>query len=115
MEDRSEISYWFEDENILTVPTSKVPHVGEVIHFDTQMDRMWYESNFPKTEGDKFFNEGVRGHFVVTHVKRYYKNYDIKHETDFGIEGSSTYVLPMQITVESFEVYLEKPKHDGVV
>jgi len=110
MNDRSEISYWYEDDNILTVPTTKVPTKGEEIYINTQMDRLWYESNFPETEGDKFFNEGVRGNFVVVDVKRYYKNYDIKHETDFGIEGSTTYVIPMQTTVETFEVYVERKK-----
>jgi len=91
MNDRSEISYWYEDDNILTVPTTKVPTKGEEIYINTH-------------------NEGVRGNFVVVDVKRYYKNYDIKHETDFGIEGSTTYVIPMQTTVETFEVYVERKK-----
>ncbi len=105
MQDKSQISYWFEDQNILTVQTTRVPNVGEVIHFDTRMDKTWYESNFPNTKNDKLFNEGVIGNFVVTEVKRYYKNYDIKHETDFGV-GTKKYVIPMQQTMENFEVQL---------
>jgi hypothetical protein len=108
MEDKSEISYWFEDTDILTVPTSKVPTVGEEIYFNTQMDREWYESNFPTNAKVNFFNEGVRGHFIVTDVKRYYKTYDYKHETDFGLEDTKKYVLPSQRTVETFEVYVER-------
>lgn len=50
------------------------------------------------------------GDFVVTDVKRHYQNYDIKHETDFGIEGSKTYVIPAQRTVEIFEVHLNQEK-----
>lgn len=61
MKNESEISYWLDGENILTVPTTKVPSVGEVIYFDTKMDRNWYEANFPQVEKDKFFNEGFRG------------------------------------------------------
>lgn len=114
MEDKSEISYWFEDTDILTIPTSKVPTVGEEIYFNTEMDKEWYENNF-LTEGKfKFFNKGVRGYFVVTDVKRYYKTYDYKHETDFGLgpdDGSTItkkYVLPAQRIVETFEVYVER-------
>lgn len=107
MEDKSEISYWFEDQNILTVPTTKVPNVGEVIYFDTGMDRTWYESNFPNAKNDKLFNEGVKGYFVVNDVKRYYKTYDIKQETDFGV-GTKKYLIPMQQTVENFEVQVGK-------
>ena len=107
MEDISNISYWFQDQNILTVQTTKVPNVGEVIHFDTRMDKTWYESNFPNNDKLFLFNEGVIGNFVVTEVKRYYKNYDIKHEADFGV-GTKNYVIPMQQTVEKFEVQLDK-------
>ena len=46
---KSQISYWYEDECILTVPTHSVPHIGEEIHIDNK----WT--------------------FVVTHIKRYYK------------------------------------------
>lgn len=116
MENTSEITYWFEDENILTVPTSIVPHIGEEIYFNTEMDKEWYEHNFPSATYSKvnFFNKGVRGHFVVTDIKRYYKTYDYKHETDFGLginnSGTTTkkYVIPGQKTVETFEVFVER-------
>lgn len=108
MEDKSEISYWFEDDNILTFETTKVPTVGEEIFIDTRMDKEWHDANFPTDAKLNFFNEGVRGTFVVTDVKRYYNSYDYKKETNFGIEGGKTYVVPAQRTVETFEVYLEK-------
>jgi hypothetical protein len=98
MNDKSQISYWYEDECILTVPTHSVPGIGEQIHFNTKMDEHWYEARFPNK---KLFREGIRGTFVVTHIKRYYKNYDY-------VIKEGNYELPAQKTVEEFEVHLEK-------
>jgi len=98
MNDKSQISYWYEEECILTVPTHSVPGIGEPIHFDTRMDEHWHDARFPNK---KLFHEGIRGRFVVTHIKRYYKNYDyVLEDGDFN--------FPAQKTVEEFEVYLEK-------
>lgn len=96
--DKSQISYWYENDCILTVPTHSTPHIGEQIHIDTIMDGDWYDKRFPNR---KLFSEGIRGTFVVTHIKRYYKNYDYVLE-DGG------YKFPAQKTVEEFEISLEK-------
>lgn len=96
--DKSQISYWYEDECILTVPTHSVPHVGEQIHIDTRMDEDWHDTRFPNR---KLFHKGIRSTFVVTHIKRYYKNYDYVLE-----EGD--YRFPAQKAVEEFETFLEK-------
>ena len=98
MEDKSQISYWYEDESLLTIPTNSVPSVGEEIHIDTRMDKLWYDSRF---SDKKLFHKGIIGTFVVTHVKRYYKN------LDYVLEDGK-YKFPAQSTVETFEVFLEK-------
>lgn len=99
--DRSEISYWYDQENVLTVPTSKVPKEGEKIYFNTGMDPEWYDKNFPNR---KLFNEGIRGEFIVTQVKRYYKNYDKIAD----VTAVEHYRMPSQYCVETFEVSIEK-------
>ena len=98
MEDKSQISYWYEDENILTVPTVNVPTVGEEIHINTKMDEHWHDARFPNR---KLFREGIRDTFIVTHIKRYYKNYDY-------VLKEMGYEFPAQRTLEEFEIYLEK-------
>jgi hypothetical protein len=96
MKDKSQISYWYEDENILTIPTTVVPKIGERIHFDTRMDESWYDTKFPNK---KLFREGFRGKLIVSDVKRYYKSHDYVLE-------NGPYEFPSQRTVEEFEVFL---------
>jgi len=109
MKDTSDISYWLDEENILTVPTTKVPEVGEEIWITTTMCEDWHDARF---KNRKLFNKGVKGKFKVVGVSRSYQNYDYVHEET--IEGSSdtsgktTYLLPAQRTVETFEIALEK-------
>lgn len=106
MNDKSQIDYWFDEDCILTVPTSKVPTIGEEIYFDTRMDKDWYDVRFPN---DKLYHKGISGNFIVTGIKRYYKNYDYVVEEKTNM---STYNLPSQFTVETFEVYLEKKERE---
>lgn len=101
MKDSSEITYWLDGDNILTVPTVDVPKKGEKIHFDTKMDEDWHDARFPNR---KLFREGVRGSFIVSDVRRYYKNYDYVHKE---MIRETAYELPAQRTVETFEVTLE--------
>jgi hypothetical protein len=101
MKDSSEITYWLDGDNILTVPTTEVPKMGEKIHIDTRMDEDWHDARFPNR---KLFNKGVRGNFVVSDVRRYYKSYDYVHKETFR---ETAYELPAQRTVETFEVHLE--------
>lgn len=97
----SRIDYWFDGKDILSVDTTKPPEVGEVIHIDTMMDKLWYDNNF---SNDRLYREGVRGYFKVEEVRRYYKAYDIKVEEKLD---SATYVLPSQKIIETFEVELQ--------
>ena len=96
--DKSQISYWYDDDCILTVPTHSVPTIGEEIHIDTKMCEDWHDTRFPDR---KLFHEVVRDTFVVTHIKRYYKNYDY-------VLVDLDYEFPAQKTVEEFEIFLEK-------
>lgn len=106
-ENRSEISYWFNDEEVLNVPTSKVPEIGELFYMNTRMDPEWHDAHF---KNRKLFREGVRGEFIVKDVKRFYKAYDYKGEMKLpgssDTSGETTYVLPMQRVVETFEVQI---------
>jgi hypothetical protein len=109
MKDKSEISYWLDDENILTVQTHKVPEIGEEIWITTLMDEDWHDSRFPNR---KLFRKGIRGKFKVISVQRSYRNYDyVLEETRSGssdTSGQTTYQFPAQRTVESFEVAIER-------
>ena len=96
--DKSQISYWFEGECILTVPTHSVPGIGEKIHINTLMDEQWYDAKFPNKE---LFHNGIRGTFTVTHIKRYYKSYDY-------VIKEPCFELPAQKILEEFEIDLEK-------
>jgi hypothetical protein len=98
--DKTEISYWFEDVNILTTSTSCVPSINEIIFFDTIMDEIWYDEKFSNR---KLFRKGVKKEYRVVDVRRFYKNYDYVDYVDkFGI--------PSQRTVETFEVFLSEIK-----
>ena len=66
------------------------------------MDPEWYDNKF---QNRKLFNEGVKGNFVVTDIKRYYKNWDREGDLVGVLEH---YRIPTQYCVETFEVYLEK-------
>ena len=106
MEDKLQISYWVSNtegsDNILTTKTTVAPKVGEVIHINTQMDKYWYDTRFPNK---KLFVEGVRGNFIVTEIKRYYRNHDYVNKQ---VVGDEEYHFPSQYTIEEFEVYLDE-------
>lgn len=104
MEDKSEVSYFCENNHILTIASIMPPSTGEVIYIDNEMDKEWYDSRF-KTK--KLFNQGVRSDFKVLDVRRYIKAYDIT--VTEKIEDR-VYELPSQRLIETFEVDLEKIK-----
>ena len=101
MKNTSQITYWYNDSDILTIETHSVPKMGEQIHIDTMMDSDWYDARFPNR---KLFREGVRGNFIVSNIKRYYKTYDYTHIENIG---DREYELPVQKIVEEFEVTLK--------
>lgn len=108
-EDSSEISYWFEEDNILTVPCVSPPTVGEIIHIDTEMHEAWYDARW---KDRKFFRKGVCAFFKVKSVKRFYRSFDIElTEKDLFPEGTAeagTILFPSQRHVEIFETQLRK-------
>lgn len=101
MEDRSQISYWVDDEHVLTVPTHSVPVIGEIMHLNTQMDEMWYDARF---NDRKLFHKGIKGDFKVIGIKRYYKNVDYIAEEE--LDGRK-FSFPAQKSIEEFEITLE--------
>ena len=113
MQDESKISYWVTtpgvednvEDNILTVPTSVIPFVGEIIHINTEMSKRWYDRHFPDLQG-KFFTTGVKGDFEVIKIKRWYSVFDFIDE-EFN--------LPNQKTVENFEVFLKIVEDDKII
>jgi hypothetical protein len=99
--DRSELSYWYNEDNILTMPCVVPPTVGEIVHIDTKMNPDWYDARW---DDRKFFREGVCGYFKVKSVKRFYRSYDITAKDELG---GKEYVFPGQRHVEIFEIQLE--------
>ena len=104
MENTSQITYWCDESDILTIETHSVPIIGEEIHIDTRMCNEWYNARFPNR---KLFRHGIRGNYIVTNIKRYYKTYDYVLESKMG---DKEYELPAQRIVEEFEVTVELKK-----
>lgn len=108
-EDCSEISYWFENKNVLTVPCVHPPAVGEIIHIDTEMHEHWYDARW---KDRKFFHKGVCSFFKVKSVKRFYRSIDIELDAKDLFPGETTsagkIIFPSQIHIETFETQLEK-------
>lgn len=102
MKNKSEISYWCENENILTVPCVSPPVLGELIHINTLMDESWYEANFPNK---KLFKKGVRHYYEVQEIRRSYSSFDFVSEHKLP---NNTYNFPSQKIIETFEVQLKK-------
>lgn len=127
MSDTTEISYWLrepgtEDASIdlLRTITSKVPEVGEIIHFNTKIDREMLQINFSDF-GDisnrlRKEESEVKGQFVVVSVKRFIKigHATAKSHSYFDSQGNTSSAIiygPSEYSIECFEVIVEPFRH----
>ena len=130
MKNKTEIRYWLidgeEETDIVGIPTSKVPEVGEVInfghHWDEDRANRVYEhlddahkkAFFPKKE------KLITGEYVVVSVNRYITIDYVKTKVSEVFEGVKSFSnstnyqiveIPTLNTIEVFEVFIEKFKH----
>lgn len=128
MENRTYITYWLsppgecnEEIEIFSTVTSKVPTVGEVINFNTQIDMEMLKYKFDGLGSDwnKFLpseDKQIKGDFLVVSVKRWLKTYVKSRHTiewmdDDGNKCSSKCYNPMAVPDENFEVFVEPFRH----
>lgn len=117
--DKTEISYWLSQsgENnpldlILTTNTSKVPEIGEVIHFRTLYDKEWAEVTFKEDYKKKLLpldETCLLGHFLVVGSKRFIKRdiFEGNLETQFSNGKGVMYDTPVECIIETFEITIE--------
>jgi len=100
MEDTSKVSYWIGDNIVCSIPSIKVPNVGEELYIDTLSDEHWFDVRF---KDKKLFDPGYRGKYCVISVVRSIQSYDIvaTHTTEKG-----TYEFPSKSYEETFDVHL---------
>ena len=105
--DRSEVSFWFDGECLLSMKSLKVPEIGEKIWICNEMDEDWYRRKFPRDAELRFYTKGVNRQFQVKSINRSIRAYDttVEQKTEKG-----TYVLPSQSYIETFEVELVIPQ-----
>lgn len=132
MESKTEIRYWLRlpgsesgsEIEILKTMTYKVPEVGEVINFNTKIDREDLFNQHPHLDKEqlrKFLrkeDEEIKGDFVVESVKRWF---EVRHTNQaplnlpLGLVSDSTTKYynryPSEYSIESFEVYIQPFKH----
>ncbi len=102
MKDTSEVAFWHNDECLCTIPSIKVPDIGEELYINTLSEESWYDTRF---KDKKLFQPGVRGKYRVVSIVRSIRSYDVvvTQETE-----KATYELPGKDYRELFEVSLIK-------
>lgn len=113
MEHKSQVNYVLKSNDgeriLFTMPTLKVPEVGEVIGIEDVVNTIWQEKRF---SNEPWFNEehkreaflrktehSMRGDYEVISIKRYIQGYECVN----SIEGLE---MPGVRYVETFEVFL---------
>lgn len=108
MESESHTSYFYNGEELFTVPTTVLPEHGEEIWINTLMDEDWFKVNFPNMSRAAVKN-GIHGKFKVTSISRSYKTYD----KVLSAHPELKFKLPGKKIIETFDVTLKLIKLIG--